>query len=151
MPFLLKTVHVFFFRPCHVTCGILVPWPGTEPRPSAVTAPSASHWTPRKFQDYSCLEKQGETVADWRGAVTGKRHALPWTESWNRKRRLVEKSKWNANQAWSLVNSRVPVSRLWQIHFGNINVNNGVIMVYGYTLIGEWLHSQEINAGKFRG
>jgi len=63
LPFLLKTVHVLFLAmPCD--CGILVPWPGTEPRPSAVITPSANHWTTRKFQDYPCLEKQGETVAD---------------------------------------------------------------------------------------
>ena len=30
-------------------CGILVPWPGTEPGPSAVKAPSPDHWTAREF------------------------------------------------------------------------------------------------------
>ena len=30
-------------------CGILVPRPGIEPRPSAVKAHSINHWTAREF------------------------------------------------------------------------------------------------------
>lgn len=30
-------------------CGILVPWPGIEPGPSAVKAESLNHWTIREF------------------------------------------------------------------------------------------------------
>ena len=30
-------------------CGILVPWPGIEPGPSAVKAESLNHWTIRQF------------------------------------------------------------------------------------------------------
>ena len=37
----------FFFG--HVACGILVPWWGTEPRPSAARALSANHWTSGEF------------------------------------------------------------------------------------------------------
>ena len=33
----------------HVACRILVPWPGIEPRPTAVKALSANHWTTRKL------------------------------------------------------------------------------------------------------
>ena len=32
-----------------VACGILVPWPGIEPRLSAVEIQSPSHWTAREF------------------------------------------------------------------------------------------------------
>ena len=35
--------------PCCAACGILVPWPGIEPTPSAVKAWSANHWTAREF------------------------------------------------------------------------------------------------------
>ena len=39
----------FFILPCCVTCGILVPWPGIEPGPSAVRIESPNHWTAREF------------------------------------------------------------------------------------------------------
>ena len=32
-----------------MACGILVPWPGIEPRPMAVKAPSPNHWSTRGF------------------------------------------------------------------------------------------------------
>ena len=32
-----------------MACGILVPRPGIEPRPSAVKAPSPNHWTAGEF------------------------------------------------------------------------------------------------------
>ena len=32
-----------------MACGILVPLPGIEPRPSAVKAQSPNHWTTREF------------------------------------------------------------------------------------------------------
>ena len=38
-----------FFLPSCVTCGILVPWPGIEPGPSAVRVQSPNHWTAREF------------------------------------------------------------------------------------------------------
>ena len=38
-----------FFLPCCVTCGILVPWPGIEPGPSAVRVQNLNHWTAREF------------------------------------------------------------------------------------------------------
>ena len=37
----------FFFLPYCLTRGILVPQPGTEPRPSAVKVQSPNHWTAR--------------------------------------------------------------------------------------------------------
>ena len=40
---------LFFFWPRCVACGILVPWPGIEPVPSAVKAPSLNHWTVREY------------------------------------------------------------------------------------------------------
>ena len=33
----------------HAVCGILVPWPGIEPIPSAMKASSFNHWFPREF------------------------------------------------------------------------------------------------------
>ena len=33
-----------FFLPRCTACGILVPWPGTEPAPVALTTQSSNHW-----------------------------------------------------------------------------------------------------------
>ena len=40
---------LYFFWPNYAACGILVPQPGIEPRPSAVKAQSPNHWTAREF------------------------------------------------------------------------------------------------------
>ena len=39
----------FFFRLYRRACGILVPWSGIEPSPSAIKAQSLNHWTPGEF------------------------------------------------------------------------------------------------------
>ena len=39
-------LFIYFFWPCLVACGILVPRPGIEPRPSAVKAQSPNHRPP---------------------------------------------------------------------------------------------------------
>ena len=39
----------FFFWLCHLTCRVIVPWPGFEPWPKAVKAQSPNHWTAREF------------------------------------------------------------------------------------------------------
>ena len=39
----------FFFLLCCAACGILVPWLGMEPTPSAVEVQSPSRWTTREF------------------------------------------------------------------------------------------------------
>ena len=39
----------FFFWPHHVSCGILVPWPGIKPTPLAMKAQSLNHWTTGEF------------------------------------------------------------------------------------------------------
>ena len=36
---------LFIYWPCCVACGILVPWPGTEPVSPAVEVPSPNAWT----------------------------------------------------------------------------------------------------------
>ena len=38
----------FFFWPCHMACGILVPQPGIAPVPPALEALSLNHWTTRE-------------------------------------------------------------------------------------------------------
>ena len=40
------------FWPLCEACGILVPWPGIKPGPSAVRAWSPSHWTVREFPQW---------------------------------------------------------------------------------------------------
>ena len=40
-----------------MTCEILVPWPGIEPRPSAVKVRSPNHWTARKVPTGSLFKK----------------------------------------------------------------------------------------------
>ena len=42
-----------FFWPRREAYRILVPRPGTEPRPSAVKAPSPNHWTAREYPVFS--------------------------------------------------------------------------------------------------
>ena len=39
----------FLFWPHHMACGILVPWPGTEPRSSAMRVQNPNHWITREF------------------------------------------------------------------------------------------------------
>ena len=46
-----------FFWPCHMACGILVPQPGIEPRPSKVRAQSLNHWTTRQFLGYMSFDQ----------------------------------------------------------------------------------------------
>ena len=40
---------LFFFWPYRMACGVLLPWPATEPMPSAVKSWSTNHWTTREF------------------------------------------------------------------------------------------------------
>ena len=49
LPLLLVSLIFFFFLSLPVACGILVPQPGIEPRPSAVKMWSINHWTAREF------------------------------------------------------------------------------------------------------
>ena len=78
----------FAFWLCHVACGILVPRPGTEPRATAVKAPSPNHWTARAFppnifclkmKHYHPLADRGHPAAylwrPWTAAAPGTRRA----------------------------------------------------------------------------
>ena len=49
VPSLIWSRSFFFFWPRCTACGILIPWPGIEPRPPAVEARSPNHWTAREF------------------------------------------------------------------------------------------------------
>ena len=51
---------LFFFFGCALaTCGILIPRPEIEPRPSAVRVQSPNHWTAKEFPNlYLFPEKQ---------------------------------------------------------------------------------------------
>ena len=42
------TVLSFVFWLCREACGILVPWPGSEPKPLALEVWSLNHWTARE-------------------------------------------------------------------------------------------------------
>ena len=46
---LISISRTFFFWLCHVACWISIPWPGIEPRVSAVKVPIPNHWAIRKF------------------------------------------------------------------------------------------------------
>ena len=50
-----KFKKLFFFWPCREACGILVPRPGIEPRPTAVKVPSPNQWTTREFPIFRFL------------------------------------------------------------------------------------------------
>ena len=53
----------FVFRTHHEAYGILVPWPGIEPMPSAVKMWSPNHWTSREFPiAHFILEPKGKKV-----------------------------------------------------------------------------------------
>ena len=45
----------FFFCQCYSACGVLVAWPGIEPRPPAVEARSLNHWASRKVLSFYLL------------------------------------------------------------------------------------------------
>ena len=47
IPLLMLLLLLFLAVP-HMACGILVPRPGIEPRPSAVRVQSPNHWTARE-------------------------------------------------------------------------------------------------------
>ena len=40
---------------CPAACGILVPWPGIEPAPSAMAVRSLNHWTAREVLEVKFL------------------------------------------------------------------------------------------------
>ena len=47
-------IHIYLYIHTHIwpqyeACGILIPWPGTEPMPLAVKVWSPNHWTARRF------------------------------------------------------------------------------------------------------
>ena len=46
--YILFLTILFFFLPCYVERGILVPLPGIKPSPPALEVQSPSHWTTRK-------------------------------------------------------------------------------------------------------
>ena len=53
-------LYYYYFWPCLMACGILVPWPGTESPPTTVEAQSPNHWITREFlvvmlYSYLCL------------------------------------------------------------------------------------------------
>ena len=53
----IPTLHIamgFLFSPYHVTCSILVPWPGLNPRPPGSL--SHNHWTAREDPAMGFLE-----------------------------------------------------------------------------------------------
>ena len=53
--FILIVLFSFFWPYCEA-CGILIPWPVTEPQPSAVKVLSPNHWTTREFPSLFLIE-----------------------------------------------------------------------------------------------
>ena len=55
----LKSLYFYFvilyFWRCHMTCLILVPWPGFEPVPLAVKALNLNHWISREVPQITLL------------------------------------------------------------------------------------------------
>ena len=48
---------LLLFWLCHVTCGILVPQPGTEPAPLTLEAQRVNHWTAREVLEIYVLTR----------------------------------------------------------------------------------------------
>ena len=44
-PFLFLKLIIITFWPCHMACGILLPWLGIEPKSPALEAQTLNHWT----------------------------------------------------------------------------------------------------------
>ena len=49
--FLVFILFIYFW-PCRVACSILVPWPGIEPMPPVVEAPSLNRWITREVPKF---------------------------------------------------------------------------------------------------
>ena len=50
-----NTVNFFLSCPHYTVCGILVPQPGIEPKPSVVKAQNSNHWTTRELPNTASL------------------------------------------------------------------------------------------------
>ena len=48
-------INFFWFWPHHVACGILAPWPETEPVHPAVNVQNPNHWTAKEFPQRDSL------------------------------------------------------------------------------------------------
>ena len=51
----IEPTSLFFFWPCHTTCGISVPWPRIKPAPPALAAWSLNHLTTREVANLRLL------------------------------------------------------------------------------------------------
>ena len=59
-------------------CGILVPWPGTEPVPSAVEAQSLNHWTTQKtLTSLKMGSQKAPKILPYKSAVSPSHLSLP--------------------------------------------------------------------------
>ena len=71
---MLKVPHwiffVFFFWPCHVACGVLVPRPGSKPMPPAVDVQSYNHCTAREVPivEFSLLQYIYDILSNFLGS-----------------------------------------------------------------------------------
>ena len=66
----------FDFWLCHMTCGILFPWPGLESMPPAVEAQSLNHWTARGvLRDFLWAEKSPFITLNIKGESVGLQEA----------------------------------------------------------------------------
>ena len=64
------TTHLNFilFWACNMACGVLVPWPGIEPRPLEVKSWSPNHRTAREslqFNSYTCIYDGSIEMKNW--------------------------------------------------------------------------------------
>ena len=70
--------------------GILVHWPGIEPRPIAVRAPSPNHWTTKEFPLYFEITCVCYTIASWEDVLVFCCLCNKWPQtSWLKKHRLT--------------------------------------------------------------
>ena len=74
---LTKFIYLLIFWLHHAVCGILVPQPGTELRPTAVKAPSLNHWTTREFPLYPNLNTSGFSTFDSGSSTVFSPYLLP--------------------------------------------------------------------------
>ena len=80
----------FAFWLCHMTCWILVRWPGIEPRPIAVRTPSPNHWTTKEFPLYFEITRVCYTIASWEDVLVFCCLCNKWPQtSWLKKHRLT--------------------------------------------------------------
>ena len=79
----LSVLIYLFFGSRHTACRILVLWPGTRPRSSAVKVQSPNHWTTREFPLFMLTtRREMEISKELRREILANSYILSWWKSY---------------------------------------------------------------------